>query len=77
MAKFYEVKLKGEELDRVIEKCGFSYMKKNTHLFNYQLPLNPDYRGNIMTDGSMTRKGTLGDGKATFTEQGKPIFVQF
>ena len=45
-------------------------MKKHTHLFNYKLPLNPDFKTTVMTNGSMTRKGSNGDGKVTFTDEG-------
>ena len=47
-------------------------MRANKHLFHYALPLNPSYDGKrIMTDGSMTRKGAIGNGKDIFTEKGK------
>ena len=72
IAEFYGVKLSPKEHKKVVEKCGFPYMKNHTHMFNYQLPLNANSGGTtIMNSGSMTRKGTLGDGKATFTEEGK------
>ncbi len=69
MAKFYGVDLNSDELAKVVDHCGFSHMKKNTHMFNYLMPLHP---GNItvMKHGTMTRKGTIGDGKVTFTEEG-------
>lgn len=70
IADFYDVKLSPQEHRTVVEKCGFQYMKKHTHMFNYRLPLNSKFDGTIMTNGSMTRKGTNGDGKATFTEEG-------
>lgn len=69
MAKFYGVNLNSEELAKVVDHCGFSHMKKNTHLFNYFMPFHPS-NVSIMKHGTMTRKGTIGDGKVTFTEEG-------
>eukprot|EP01083_Nonionella_stella_P018341 51134_1 len=72
LADFYEVKLSKKEHDSVVEKCGFDYMKKNTNLFNYQLPLHPknsDMR--IMKNGTMTRKGVNGQGKIVFSDEEK------
>ena len=72
MAKFYGVKLNKIEHEQVVRKCSFPYMRANKHLFHYALPLNPSYDGKrIMTDGSMTRKGAIGNGKDIFTEKGK------
>lgn len=69
MARFYGVQLNGKQLKTVVEKCGFPHMKKQTHLMNYQLPLNPNFNATIMTNGAMTRKGTIGDGNAVFTTE--------
>lgn len=77
MADFYGVSLSKREKEKVVEKCGFRYMKENTHLFNYQLPLNPDYEGKrIMTNGSMTRKGIVGEGNVIFSDEEKVIWTK-
>ena len=74
LADFLDVKLSSEEKAKVTEKCGMPYMKRNTHMFNYALPLNPEYNAQdkrIMVSGSLTRKGGLGEGKAIFTDDQK------
>ena len=71
IADFYGMKLNKEELNNVVEKCGFEHMKKNTNLFNYQIPLNKNLKGTVMKTGKMIRKGSIGDGKVGFSEQGK------
>ena len=77
IAEFYGVELNPKEHKTVVEKCGFQYMKEHTHLFNYQLPLNRKFNGRIMENGAMTRKGIVGDGKVTFTEEGTLLVSLF
>ena len=77
LAEFVGVKLSESEHEKVVEKCGMPYMKKNTHLFTYALPLNKEYAANdgrIMTKGAMTRKGGVGEGKVTFSDEQKAIW---
>lgn len=69
ISDFYGVKLSSKEHKKVVEKCDFSYMKKHASMFDYQLPLNPKFKGRFMKSGKMIRKGILGDGKATFTDE--------
>ena len=69
LADFYEVHLTDSELDAATEMCSFKYMKEKSHLFSYELPLNPSYSGTIMYPGSMIRKGENGDGKGVFNEE--------
>lgn len=76
LADFYEVELNEEEFEIVVEKCSFPYMKKNTHLLNDRLPLNPDFKGSVVKDGAMTRKGKHGDGKIIFNEQQREIWAK-
>ena len=71
LAEFYGVDLTEQEHARVVEKCGYSYMKKHEDMFGYRLPLNPGYDGTIMQLGRMIRKGKDGDGKVFFTEEGE------
>ncbi len=71
LAKFYEVQLSKEEMKTVVEKCSFKHMKQNTHLFNMELPLNPKFKGTIVQNGAMTRKGVDGQGKVLFSNGGK------
>ena len=71
IADFYGVQLNKKELDNVVQKCGFPHMNNHTNLFNYRLPLNENFDGTIMKSGSMTRKGTNGDGKIVFSEEGR------
>lgn len=74
LADFYGVKLNITEKKKVVEKCSFKYMKENTHLFNYKIPLNPSYKGTIMQNGAMTRNGKIGDGKILFKEEEKALW---
>jgi hypothetical protein len=69
IADFYGMKLNKEELNNVVEKCSFEHMKKNKNLFNYQIPLNKNFKGTLMKPGKMIRKGSIGDGKVGFSEQ--------
>lgn len=76
LADFYGIKLSRREHKIVVEKCGFPYMKKNTHLLNDWLPLNPNFKGTVVNNGAMTRKGTIGDGKIVFTEKQHAIWAK-
>jgi len=72
LADFLDVKLSKNEHTNVVQKCGMKHMKANTHLFNYALPLNPEWRETskqIMVSGSLTRKGGIGEGHNVFTDQ--------
>mmetsp|Transcript_9740 Transcript_9740/g.18297 ORF Transcript_9740/g.18297 Transcript_9740/m.18297 type:complete len:373 (-) Transcript_9740:3319-4437(-) len=71
MAEFYGVEMTDEERAKVVEKCGFNYMKKHEDMFGYRLPLNPNFDGTVMKIGRMIRKGQDGDGKVFFTEEEK------
>lgn len=72
LADFYGVELSKKEKNIIVEKCSFDYMKKNSHLFDYQLPFVPGFEGNtIMQNGSMMRKGVNGDGRIVFSDEGK------
>lgn len=76
LASFYGVELTEEEKDTVVEKCSFEYMKANTHLFNYHLPMVDKGRDlEIMTNGSMTRKAQVGEGKTVFPWEAKAIWA--
>jgi len=74
IADFYGVRLNAKEKNKIMEKCSFDYMKKNGDLFLYSLPLNPDFDGKIMTKGSMTRKGAVGEGGALFSDEEKQLW---
>ncbi|CAM9286277.1 unnamed protein product [Ectocarpus fasciculatus] len=65
LAEFYEVDLTAEELNTVTNQCSMQHMKSISNQFSYSLPLNFEYKGKIMIDGSMTRNGGVGSGKAT------------
>mmetsp|Transcript_36368 Transcript_36368/g.113377 ORF Transcript_36368/g.113377 Transcript_36368/m.113377 type:complete len:377 (-) Transcript_36368:205-1335(-) len=79
MAKFLEVDLKPDELDRVVEKCSFKYMKAHSDQFNYVLWSNePPLPSTAMCgtihcpdnpEGTVVYKGKSGRGKATFSEE--------
>jgi hypothetical protein len=71
LASFYDVDLSATELDSVTDMCSFEHMKRNTELFSYELPLNPNYSGKIMHHGSLTRKGENGGGELTFNDDQK------
>lgn len=72
LAKFYNVQLSDSEIKNVTEKCSFPYMKKHTEMFSYTLPHNPSFHGkHIMTHGTMTRKGNVGESKTVFSEEGR------
>lgn len=50
-------------------------MKNHTHLFNYHLPLYDKGKNlEVMQSGSMTRRGTLGDGKADIKQEDKEVW---
>ena len=68
MAKFYGIGLTEKEHGKIVEKCGFKYMKEHESMFEYTVPLNPDFQGKVMAKGGLIRKGKQGDGKEYFTE---------
>jgi len=70
MANFYGVNLTEKEHANVVEKCSYNHMKKHEHMFEYSLPLNPDYEGTIMKSGKFIGKGENGVGKVYFTDEG-------
>lgn len=75
LADFYGVNLTKDEKNTVVKKCGFEHMKKHTHLFNYHLPLYDKGKNlEVMQSGSMTRRGTLGDGKADIKQEDKEVW---
>ncbi|EKX33961.1 hypothetical protein GUITHDRAFT_43936, partial [Guillardia theta CCMP2712] len=76
IAKFVDVELNEEELDRVTEKCGFDHMKKIQDKFNYLLWGNDQFKSQVMCgthycrsdkEGSVIQKGKVGSGKNFFT----------
>eukprot|EP00960_Hanusia_phi_P075149 768380-Hanusia_phi.AAC.1 len=79
LAEFLNVKLTPQEHDRVVEKCGFQYMKKHEDKFNYRLWSNKLYPnatimcGSTFCDesvrGSVIYRGKLGDGGKHFTPE--------
>jgi hypothetical protein len=72
IADFVGVSLSSAEHKVVVEKCGMKHMKSVTHMFTYAVPLNKEFNdrdGRIMTKGAMTRKGGVGEGKSTFSEE--------
>lgn len=71
MAKFFGIDLTEKEHEKIVEKCGFEYMKDHESMFEYMVPLNPAFQGTVMTKGGLIRKGEQGDGKEYFTEQEK------
>jgi len=71
LAKFFGIDLTEKEHEKIVEKCGFKYMKDRENMFEYTLPLNPDIQGTVMMKGGLIRKGEHGDGKEYFTEQEK------
>ena len=72
LSKFIGVDLNEKELDTVVERCGMPHMKKNSHMFQYRLPLSEKWNdAYIMELGAMTRKGGIGVGKVDFTDEQK------
>jgi len=73
LSDFYGVHLTKSELKKVVQKCEFSHMKKNSGLFNYKLPLFPDFNGtqSALKDGGLVRNGQNGNGKLMFSEKDK------
>jgi len=72
IADFVGVSLSSAEHKVVVEKCGMKHMKSVTHMFTYAVPFNKDFNdrdARIMTKGAMTRKGGIGEGKTTFSEE--------
>ena len=59
VADFLEISLTGAELDKVVEKSSFSYMKKNDHLF-----APPAWESGYVP---MVRSGKSGNSKELFT----------
>jgi len=76
IADFYGVSLNKKEKATVVEKCSFPYMKKHKHMFNYKLPLNPNFKGTVMENGAIVRKGVNGDGKVMFTEEEQALWAK-
>ena len=68
IAKFLEVDLTDDELERVTERCSIDHMKK-VNKFNYMLPLNQDKglwdaeKDHIMKSGTMVNKGGVKTGE--------------
>jgi len=56
LSRFLNVELTNTEFDKVVEKCSFDHMKNNSHLFDYQLPLNPGF-GSIMYPSQFVNSG--------------------
>jgi len=56
LSRFLGVELTNTEFDKVVEKCSFSHMKNNSHLFDYRLPLNPGF-GSIMYPSQFVKSG--------------------
>jgi len=71
IAQFVGITLTPPEHAKVVERCGFPFMKKHTHMFTYSLPLNREAAADlrIMRNGAMTRKGTNGGGKVAMSPE--------
>mmetsp|Transcript_25550 Transcript_25550/g.37743 ORF Transcript_25550/g.37743 Transcript_25550/m.37743 type:complete len:376 (-) Transcript_25550:78-1205(-) len=80
MAKFVGIELNKQEMSTVVERCGMAHMKTIKHKFLYTLPLseNNSLAGTtIMKSGDdMIRKGGIGGGKVTFSEEQKAAWAK-
>ena len=68
IARFLNVVLNEEELDRVTERCSIEHMKK-LNKFDYLMPLNTDKglwnvdKDTIVKSGELVNEGGVGTGK--------------
>jgi len=74
VAEFVGVELTPEEHSKVVEKCTFAYMKERAREFDYELPLNTNFKGKVMKPGTLIHKGTNGAGKVTFNQEQQAIW---
>ena len=72
LAKFLDVELDDEQIDRIAFLSSFKEMKKVAHKFDYVLFANNENpKRTIMESGKLIRSGKSGEGQSFFTEEEK------
>eukprot|EP00938_MAST-03A_sp_MAST-3A-sp1_P003678 g3678.t1 len=78
LAKFLDVELDDEQIDRIAFLSSFKEMKKIAHKFDYVLFANKENpKRTVMESGKLIRSGKTGEGHSFFTEEEKTRVYKF